>query len=598
MSGLFGFSIGSLEGIPSIIDACAKSLVHSKSDVVDQIYTDDTLTATRVHKGILGDKVTPSKSDNIFCWTDGEAYNYDDLKSEITNPEAPLSSILISLYLKGNLQVNLPKINGYFSAVLFDKSKNELLLISDRHGLKFLYYYFDGRNISWSSEIKGFFKLPFFKPEVDIANFECFIDLGYILGKGTWFKNVSLLRPATIVKVDLNKMNIQENIYWSWGEIKKNDHSFEQAKREIGEHLVEAVQRRYDVSEPIVIPLSGGLDSRSILASLNEANVPTYTFGIKGSEDVIIAEEVAKKMKLENTFFELKKENFFLNKVNGIWKSDGLFNMKHMHFSAFHKGISDLGKILLNGFLGGEVMAANYVSTKSNNTRINEQIAFKLYGKHHELDDVNNPYYDCDHMDVYQLNNRGRRWVVPSTVEASSEVEHRKPFFDYDLIDYAYSLPDEYRVNSKLYNAMIKSKMPELFKNIPWQKKGVPLLGSLVPYYKLKRLTKRVLLKLGFKAFSVAYVDYVNWFNYDPVRILFDQLIESKDAIYSNYTNSDEVINLWKLFKSGKVKHLYKKKEIYIEELISRIVTVEIYFQQVFNNKFKIDHGYQVSLYR
>lgn len=597
MSGLFGAKVKSDSKVPQYFEDGLNAINHSAINIVDDIYVDDHIVASRVHKSIIGDKKSPIQHEEVLCWTDGEAYNLEQFKDEKQEGFLNLSSLLINLYLSGKLQTDLSKVNGYFSAVLYDLKSKEILLLSDRHGLKFLYYYFDGENFAWSSEIKAFLKLPFFTDDIDLPSLNCFVDLGYIVGNGTWFKNVSLQRPATIVKFNIQQKVLREQCYWSWGNINASSISFDKSKSELANQFVKAVKRRYNAEDPIVVPLSGGLDSRSILGVLNGQQVPTYTFGTAGSEDVVIAKQVAKRQNVDHKFFELSKENYFLGKISGIWKSDGLFNMKHMHYSPFHHDISQLGSILLNGFLGGEIMAANYVVPGHNNKRIDEKTAFALYGEHCELDDYSNSYYDGQHMDVYQLNNRGRRWVVPSTVESSSLVEHRKPFFDYELIDFAYSLPDEYRENSAIYNAMILEAMPELFRNIPWQKKGVPLLGSLKPYYKTKRLAKRVFLKMGFRMFSVAYVDYVNWFKFEPIMNLFNKLIESKDSIYSQYIDSKVVIEKWNLFKNGEIKSNFKGKTIYIEELISRIITIEIYFQQIFNNKYLKDFGYQTDKY-
>ena len=64
----------------------------------------------------------------------------------------------------------------------------------------------------------------------------------------------------------------------------------------------------------IVIPISGGLDSRAILAGslrhVNPNRIKTYTFGVKGSYDFEIGKQVAKKAGVYHEAIELNSLRF------------------------------------------------------------------------------------------------------------------------------------------------------------------------------------------------------------------------------------------------------------------------------------------------
>ena len=65
---------------------------------------------------------------------------------------------------------------------------------------------------------------------------------------------------------------------------------------------------------PIACLLSGGLDSSLITALVNKyygKTLETYSIGMKGSEDLVRAREVAKHLRTKHTEIELTKEEFF-----------------------------------------------------------------------------------------------------------------------------------------------------------------------------------------------------------------------------------------------------------------------------------------------
>ena len=51
---------------------------------------------------------------------------------------------------------------GMFSIVILNRTKNEIILVRDRAGMKPLYYYDDGNVFLFASEIKAFYPHPSF----------------------------------------------------------------------------------------------------------------------------------------------------------------------------------------------------------------------------------------------------------------------------------------------------------------------------------------------------------------------------------------------------------------------------------------------------
>ena len=90
----------------------------------------------------------------------------------------------------------------------------------------------------------------------------------------------------------------------------------------------------------------------------------------------------------------------------------------------------------------------------------------------------NIPDFHADYCsrDLYLVVTRGMGFInVPVLEEKFNYIE---PFFDNRLINFIYSLPDEWRINNKLYAAMLTKFFPKYFSEIPWQKTGAPINGA------------------------------------------------------------------------------------------------------------------------
>jgi asparagine synthase (glutamine-hydrolysing) len=64
--------------------------------------------------------------------------------------------------------------------------------------------------------------------------------------------------------------------------------------------------------------------------------------------------------------------------------------------------------------------------------------------------------------EYFCLRNSDRRLTSNLITFKRSHFEVRFPFYNYDLFDFLYSLPIEYRYNKRLYRAVIQKKAPRL----------------------------------------------------------------------------------------------------------------------------------------
>jgi len=186
---------------------------YSDSNFVDNLFSDEKIIASRIHLGIIEEKDSPFQKSGVYSWVEGEIYNFNEILELFKYNSKTFSELLIDAHVDNHLETVLSKINGCFTAIIYDKS--ELKLISDRYGMKPLYIYNNEEKFAWVSEIKALLALKCFKPRINTHVINCFMDLGYLLGDVTWFKDVKLINAASVITYSLKQRKlIEEKRYW------------------------------------------------------------------------------------------------------------------------------------------------------------------------------------------------------------------------------------------------------------------------------------------------------------------------------------------------------------------------------------------------
>ncbi|URQ99027.1 hypothetical protein LOC50_01550 [Pseudoalteromonas sp. SCSIO 43095] len=577
MPGIFGFT---KKDQTASIETVQKSMMLYPYFKKDDLFEDVSIAASRVHLNKIGEKNSPIQSNGVFAWIEGETYNHVELASSFGYEESlSFSECLLFVYHHNLLDSFLNKLDGYFCAVIYDQNKKQVKLISDRYGMRMLYWYWNKGQFAWASEVKAILSLDNIDQTIDSTSFECFMDLGYLLGEHTWFEHIKLVKPATVITLDLQKNTVSQYHYWTWAEIKPSSISFDDAVNELGKRFIKAVERRFDPKEKIGITLSGGLDSRVIFAAV-EHLYPDYkgsafTFGIDGCDDITIAKTVVSKSHWNHKEYHFTNKNWFKPRLEKVWNTDGMKDMMHMHGGEFIDDIASNVDINLNGYLGDAIFGGSYFKNDNYlNRKINKNIVESYY--HNTKDEsFDSDFYNINHIDPYLFMSRGRRLINMGTVNSLIALEQRKPFFDNDCVELIYSLPDEYRLNNKLYASMLQKFFPKFFKDIPWQQTGKPAGLTITPnitiraYNKVIRELKTI---MGIKTTQV-YTDYRSWIRSSSVAEYIDNLLNCDTAEYKKLTNE----NLSEKYLKPHLDSNFINKS----DKILRAVTVEIYLRQV-----------------
>jgi asparagine synthase (glutamine-hydrolysing) len=589
MPGLFGFSGISRQGAIASIAAMSEAMRLYPHFNQDECFLDDLVAGSRVHLGKIRMRRSPAIDEvGNRAWIDGEVYNLDEVVrgfgwqvGEMTDADLP--AWLLYAYRMGRVDKFLAELDGYFCAVVYDSRRKKICLISDRHGLRMLYWYHRKGLFAWSSEVKGLLALSEVDTEVDPTSLPCFMDLGYLMGEHTWFEHIRLIKPATLLEYDIATDAVATRYYWSYREIEPTYLSFDDAVDALYEVFIQSVRRRFDPNERIGISLSGGLDSRAIFAAVN-AVCPdfggyAYTFGVPDCDDVRIAREVVSRSNWRHEQFYFSSSNWFEPRKDMIWNTDGMMDMMHMHGGEFIKRVAEHIDLNLNGYLGDVVAGGGWIRRNSIGLRANNESLSDFYRTYVSLNFHEDGYFDINRREPGLYVSRARRFTNMGTVNSLVRIEQRKPFFDNGVIGWALSMPEEFRERNRVYSAMLQRYFSRFFKDIPWQRTGKPAnviskLSQSIPVRAVRKVARSARAYAGRKD-SKSYTDYPNWIRVPQIAEELSSILDRKESRYQGISVQD-----WR--REYLTPHLNAATCDNSRQVL-RAATVELYLRRVFS---------------
>jgi len=216
----------------------------------------------------------PMSCDERYWITfNGEIYNFKSIQDELKKLGHKFFSrtdteVILKAYIEWG-ESCFHKFNGMWSLAILDTKKREVILSRDRYGVKPCYYYSDESKFIFSSEIKGIYVT-----DTDIEldrNKTLYTEKQLSERFSTRYKNINILPPGHLIKVDLKNLNISKYRWWKClDHIPKIDMNYQKAKENIKTLLNEAIKIRLTSDVKIAISLSGGIDSGIIFAELNK----------------------------------------------------------------------------------------------------------------------------------------------------------------------------------------------------------------------------------------------------------------------------------------------------------------------------------------
>ncbi len=208
----------------------------------------------------------------------GEVYNYIELKEELKKKGYSFRSqtdteVIVAAYDCWQDEC-VDHFDGMFSFAIWDEKEKELFAARDRFGEKPFFFYFDGQQLLFASEMKALWAAGIKRIPNQKMLFN-FITIGYTDNPTqpgeTFFENISKLPPASTLKFTTATNQLDLEKYWDIDPAKKYKKvSEEEAIEQFTFLLNMSVKRRLRSDVAIGTSLSGGLDSSSIAALSHE----------------------------------------------------------------------------------------------------------------------------------------------------------------------------------------------------------------------------------------------------------------------------------------------------------------------------------------
>jgi asparagine synthase (glutamine-hydrolysing) len=241
-------------------------------------------------------------------------------------------------------------------------------------------------------------------------------------------------------------------------------------------------------AENILLPLSGGFDSRLLGCLMNKNNVDFHsiTFGTKESTEPFVARKIAKALDINLEYLELKDEYYDhwgdeVTKLTG-----GLSNHRHCHMYACMNEHSITSKHIVHGFLGDVYAGASQPNSASNFAMGSDE-AIDNYIKAHaekswiwqQMSETEKANVTADLMDIMTDNckvnlpchfdeyvhNVDRQFSLIANVFTPIEQFGHvvRPFANKNYALFFNTLPFEYRNNRKLFKQACLKLFPKEF---------------------------------------------------------------------------------------------------------------------------------------
>jgi asparagine synthase (glutamine-hydrolysing) len=256
-------------------------------------------------------------------WTityNGEVYNTEDLRRSLgpvgwrghSDTEA-----LVEHIARHGVQRTLRAAKGMFAFGCWDAHEAELWLARDRFGEKPLYYGLHQGAFLFASELKALRAVPGFDPDIDRRALTEYLRWTNVPSPMTIYEGVCKLPPAHFLRVSQLAGMPEPQPYWSaldsTGAAPPLSDDVE-AVDLLGEVLDRAVGAQMISDVPLGAFLSGGVDSSSVVASMQrQSSAPVRTFTIGFSEPAYdesgYAAEVAAALGTDHTDLVVSSED-------------------------------------------------------------------------------------------------------------------------------------------------------------------------------------------------------------------------------------------------------------------------------------------------
>ena len=254
------------------------------------------------------------------------------------------------------------KLNGLFSGLLIDKSRCKVFLFNDRFGIQRIYFHGTPDAFYFASEAKALLRILPQTREFDPEGIADFLAFGCVLGWKTLFHRIETLPGGSLWTFENGRYKKGKYFSPETWELQP-----QLTGREFEGRLQQTFKRilppYFETTSKIGIALTGGLDTRMIMAGCppNNGRAACYTFTGKSGQtlDDRIAARIASTVHLDHRLLRLG-DDFFTNAAmyadKAVFATDGCAGIFNAHEIYFNQHARKIAPIRLTGNYGSEIL--------------------------------------------------------------------------------------------------------------------------------------------------------------------------------------------------------------------------------------------------
>ncbi len=250
-----------------------------------------------------------SKDEKLVVVFNGEIYNYQELKSELSDyPFQTNSDTEVLLYGYKEWGSELPKhLRGMFAFALYDIENKTLFCARDPFGIKPFYYYQNDGDFMFASEIKAFLDHPKFKKEFNESILAPYLSFSFTPTTETFFKGVKRLDAGYSLTYKDGEMSLNRYFELNF-DIKKED--YDKTVDNISKVMTDSVNHHMISDVEVGSFLSSGIDSSYIVSLAKPDKTYTVGYDIPRYDETNYAKDLTEKLGIRNINKKITKEEY------------------------------------------------------------------------------------------------------------------------------------------------------------------------------------------------------------------------------------------------------------------------------------------------
>lgn len=497
------------------------------------------------------------ETENYLITFNGEIYNFMEIKKKLLSKGHKFKSnsdteVVLHSYIEWGAKC-LDIFRGMFAFCIYQKNNSKFFLARDRFGIKPLIYFYDGSKFYFSSEMKTFFQNEEIRKTLDEKAIFDYFSYGSICQPNTIFKEFKYLLPGHYLIFD-SKNNFQIQKYYDLEKVIKKKKIIDN-KSEIFFTLDEKLKEvsKYNAVSDVEISafLSGGIDSTTAVYLMQKiSNKPVSTYHVlfedfKGIlDESSLSKKIAKSIGTNHKTLNINSKNieksfdtfiscidqpsidgfntFIISKevskfhkvaISGIGGDEvfggynfynNIYKYSNIKKNVFDKTLSYFNKLRPNRFTN-HYQLKNQIPEKSilEFRKINRDINFFNSNLQNDffLNDDKSNLTTLQRISLFEIKNYLNNTLLrDSDINSmANSIEIRPIFLDHELIEFALSIPDDYKIYKNTQKKILVDYLKGLVPNEVFESK-----------------------KYGFE------FPYINWMN-GVLNQKFNDLICNKD---------------------------------------------------------------------